>query len=154
MFIAFCAVAAANVMFSLVSLIASSTVGTRTIKSVMPAGTLTVVPIILVKVRPLSNETCSGVLVSVPRIAVPEDGVSVTVVGVVLGVTVMAKSKLPPSIVFGLPTAVTAGLSSSPPGPVPVAPVPSSLIVVVMLPVPIVALVGTVRLTAKFSEPS
>ena len=152
----FCAVEAASVMFSGVSLITSSVVGTRTIKLIAPAGTLTVVPTNATKVTPPSKETNAGE-VSVPRVAVPLARVSVTVVAVVLVLFKLTiKSRLPPSATAGLPTLDTCGRSSSPPGPVPIAPVPSSLIVVVTVPPPTatVALLGVFILTVKLSLPS
>jgi hypothetical protein len=50
----------------------------------LPAGTSTLEPVTGVKVKPPSKDTSTGE-VSVPTWAVPEVGVSVTVVGVVLG---------------------------------------------------------------------
>ena len=146
----FTGVEAASVNASVGSPSVSGVVGTRTMKLVAPAGTLTVGPAIGVKVVPPSNETSAG-CVSVPSVAVPEAGVSVTVVGVVLGcVSVTAKSRLPPSTTVGLDTVPTAGRSSSPP-PVPL---PSSTIVVVELAVPRLAPTGADRSTVKVSLPS
>ena len=129
----FAGVAAASVSVSVGSLIGSFTVGTRTMKPVAPGGTVTVGPAIGAKVRPPSNDTSAG-WVSVPSVAVPEAGVSVTVVGVVLGwVSATAKSRLPPSATVGLETLPTCGVSLSlPPGPVPSSrivprPVPSTM---------------------------
>ena len=54
----------------------------------------------------------------------------------------------------GLLIVPTAGRSSVAGPPVPKAPVPSSLMVVVTVPVVIVALVGALRFTVKVSGPS
>ena len=51
-------------------------------------------------------------------------------------------------------TTLKVGVSSSPPIPVPTAPVPSSLMVVVTVGVAIVALLGVFKLTLKASLPS
>ena len=109
-----------KVMASVGSPSVSLTVGTRTMKLVAPAGTETVGPSTATKVTPLSNDTRAG-LVSVPSVAEPDAGVSVTVVGVVLEfVSVTVKSRLLPSATVGLETEPTRGLSLSvPPGPVP-----------------------------------
>ena len=141
---------AASVIASVGSPSVSGVLGTRTMKLVAPAGTLTVGPAIGVKVVPPSNDTSAG-WVSVPSVAVPEAGVSVTVVGVVLGfVSVTVKSRLPPSTMVGLVTVPTAGASLL----VPPVPVPSSTIVVVDVAVPSVAPLGADRFTVKVSEPS
>ena len=143
---------AASVIASVGSPSVSGVVGTRTMKLVAPAGTLTVGPAIGEKVVPPSNETSAG-WVSVPSAAVPEAGVSVTVVGVVLGcVSVTAKSRLPPSTTVGLETVPTAGASSfaGPPGRAR----PSSTIWLVTVAVPSVAPVGAERLTVSVSAPS
>ena len=143
-------VEAASVIASLVSPSTSLTVGTRTMKLVAPAGTATLGPVIGAKVRPPSNETWAG-FVSVPSVAVPEAGVSATVVGVVLGlVSATVKSRLPPSTMVGLETEPTAGASLF----VPPVPVPSSTMVVVDVAVPSVAPLGADRFTVKVSEPS
>ena len=144
------AVAAESVICSLGSPSASSTVGTRTMKLVAPAGTDTVGPVMATKVRPLSNDTRAGA-VSVPSVAVPDAGVMVTVVGVVLAlVSVTVKSRLAPSATVGLETEPTRGLSLL----LPPTPVPSSVMVVVDEAVPRVAPEGADRLTVKVSLPS
>ena len=56
---AFCGVPADRVMVSLLSPMLSSTVGTRTVKLVTPAGTLTVGPATGVQLAPPSVENCS-----------------------------------------------------------------------------------------------
>ena len=141
---------AASVKFSVGSVDVSLTLGTRTMKLVAPAGTLTVGPTTGVKVAPPSKETRAG-LVSVPSVAVPEAGVSVTTVGVVLGcVSVTVKSRLLPSATVGLETVPTAGRSSSPP-PVPV---PLSTMVVVETAVPMLAPTAPDKVTVKVSGPS
>ena len=136
------AVAADKVMVSLPSTVLSTTVATRTIKLDTPAGTLTTLPDSVVQLAPPSVEYC-WVLVSVPSVAVPELGVTVTAVGVVLVLLKLTvKSKFPPSLTLGLDTPVIKGRSSSPPGPGT-----SSRIVVVTLLVAIVAFVAAVKLT-------
>ena len=85
--------------------------------------------------------------VSTPSVPVPSAGVRVTVVAVVLGwLSVTTKSRSPPSLTLGLLTLVTCGRSSlaGPPGSVR----PSSTMVLVTLPVPMLAPpVALLRLT-------
>ena len=139
-----------KVMASVGSPSVSLTVGTRTMKLVAPAGTETVGPSTATKVTPLSNDTRAG-LVSVPSVAEPDAGVSVTVVGVVLEfVSVTVKSRLLPSATVGLETEPTRGLSSS----VPPGPVPSSVMVLVAVPVVMLALTGVFNTTEYVSAPS
>ena len=136
---AFCGVPADRVMVSSPSLMTSSTVGTRTVKLVTPAGTLTVGPATAVQVAPPSKLTSIGVPVSVPSVPLPSAGVSVTVVGVLLGwLSVTTKSRSPPSLTLGLLTPLTCGRSSlavPPPGSAR----PSSTMVLVTLAVPMAA---------------
>ena len=136
---AFCGVPADRVMVSSPSLMTSSTVGTRTVKLVTPAGTSTVGPATGVQVAPPSKLTSIGVPVSVPSVPLPSAGVSVTVVGVLLGwLSVTTKSRSPPSLTLGLLTPLTCGRSSlavPPPGSAR----PSSTMVLVTLAVPMAA---------------
>ena len=90
-----------------------------------------------------------------PSVAEPEAGVSVTTVGVVLGlVSVTAKSRLPPSVVVGLDTVPTLGVSLSGGLPGGGGAVPSSAMVDSTLPVVMVALLGVFSATVKVSLPS
>ena len=141
---------AARVRVSAGSPIASIRVGTRTMKLVAPAGTSTVLPVRGAKLVPLSNET-SAAPVSTPSVALPEAGVRVTVVGVVLGFeSTTAKSRLPPSAVLGLETETMRGRSSS----VPPLPPPLSRIVPRPMATAMLALTEALRLTLKVSAPS
>ena len=77
---------------------------------------------------------------SAPRIAVPEAGLNVTVVGIVLVLLrVTTKSRGEPSLALGLVMPVTIGRSSVGGVPGGVVPVPSSLMTVVTLAVPTTA---------------
>ncbi len=146
--LAFWVVEALSVNDSLDSIMPSDVVATLTRKLFCPAGTLTVLPDKALHVTPPSTET-SWVPVSVPNVAVPEAKVTLTVVALVLVLLkLIVNSKLPPSPTEGLDTLVTVKRSSSLP------PVPSSLIAVVTVPVAMVALVGVLKLTVKFSLPS
>ena len=75
---------ALNRMVSLGSLMVSFVVGIRVIKLVVFAGTVTVLPVTVVKVVPPSKLTWIGVPVSVPKVPLPLAGVKVTTVAVVL----------------------------------------------------------------------
>ncbi len=80
-------------------------------KLITPGGTVTVLPVNGTKVRPPSTETSVGPgPVSVPSVAVPDAGVTVTTVGVVLVFDkVTVKSRLTPSRAVGLLTEITCG---------------------------------------------
>ena len=149
---AFCGVPALRVMVSSPSLMLSSTVGTRTVKLVTPAGTSTVGPLTVCQVLPPSKLTSIGVAVSTPRSALPLAGVRVTVVGVALGLlSVTTNSSSSPSVTLGLVTLVTCGRSSLTGGllgSVGSLGRPSSTISVLTLAVPMLAPpVGLLRLT-------
>ena len=151
----FCGVAAPRVKVSVGSEMPSFTVGRRTMKLLAPGGTVTDVPVTGVKVKPPSNETNAG-LVSVPKVAVPDAGLRVTVVGVVLVLlNLTTKSSGEPSLTPGLLIPDTFGRSSSAgvPGSAPV-PVPSSRTSVETVPVAITALTGALKFNVKRSDPS
>ena len=136
------------------SLMLSSTVGIRTMKLVLPAGTVTVVPVIGVNVTPPSKET-RGALVSVPSVAVPEPGTTEITCGVVETLlSTTWKSRLPPSTVLGLETLLTRGVSSVGITSGGTLPLPSSTMVTVVTGLLTLVLTGLLSSSVKVSAPS
>ena len=147
--VAFCAVAADTVILSVPSATPSAIVATRSKKLCAPAGTLTA-PAKFNHVAPPSTEYCCAP-VSTPTVALPEIAFTFTAVAVVLvPVKLIVKTKALPSATVALPIEATTGRSSF----VPSMPVPSSLIVTMLAPEPIVTLVGFVKFTVNVSPPS
>ena len=136
------------------SLMLSSTVGTRTMKLLLPAGTVTVVPVIGLKVRPPSKET-SGAPVSVPSVAVPEPGTTEITCGAAEALlSTTWKSRLPPSATVGLETLRTCGVSSVGVTPGGTLPLPSSTMVTVVTGLLTLVLTGLLSSSVKVSAPS